>query len=56
MDRILTVIEGVQVAATVGDAQLLTSKLIWDASDEVNKVVRGNISGEGDTASALRLT
>ena len=56
LDRILTVIVGVQVTEAVGDAELLTSKFIWDASDEVDKVVRGDISGVSNTASALCLT
>ena len=56
LDRILTVIVGVQVTEAVGDAELLTSNLIWDTSDEVDKVVGGNISGVGNTASALGLT
>ena len=56
LERILTVIVGVQVTATVSDAQLFAGKFIYDASNEVDKVVRGNISSVGDTAGALRLT
>ena len=56
LKKIFRVIKDVEVAAVVDDAELLASKLILDAWNQADKVVRGDVSCVRDAASTLRLT